>query len=155
MPILVPLCETHPVGSLGTGDDNLLDSELDSRLDHVVGRLRVRLERLVIGYEHVTRIGGEVDDGIRGLGRSGSFDPKLLHIEQRSERVEDLAQIGQVDFEGVDGYFWVGKVDEVEVEDVVALGDEVRDDMSTCLSTSACQDYSRHAERLSCGLRDV
>ena len=51
------------------------------------------------------------------------------------ERVEDLAALGEVDLEGVD--VWVVERDEIEVEDLVTLGEEVWDDVTPGLAGSA------------------
>lgn len=144
MPVLVSLGETDPIRRLGTGDDDLLDPQLGPRLDDVVSRLGVGPEGLVIGDEHVTSVGRKVDDGVRGLRRTRTGDLELVEVEQRGKGVEDLARFGQVDLQGVDGYRGIGEGDEIQVEDFVALGDEVGDDMFSGLAASSGQDYSRH-----------
>jgi hypothetical protein len=62
------------------------------------------------------------------------------HVEVRCQSIKDLTGICEVCFEGVDVDRRVRKWDEVEVEDFVALREQVRNDMSTCFSTSTCKD---------------
>lgn len=65
-----------------------------------------------------------------------SLPPIILHpaiviqAKQRRQRVKDLARVRQVAFESVDTEGRVGKVDEVEVEDGVAGGEELGDDVT-------------------------
>jgi len=121
VPILVPLRKAYSVCRLGTRNDDLLDSQLRTSLDDVIRRLCVGLERLVIGYQHVSGIGRQVDHCIWDSRRSRSRNSKVLHGKVRSQGVEDLTRVGQIDLEGVDVHAWVWELGEVKVEDGVAL----------------------------------
>jgi hypothetical protein len=144
VPVLVSLSKAYSVGRLRTRNDNLFDSQFRTSLDDVIRRLRVGLERLVVGYQHVSGIRRQVDHCIGCSRRSRSRNAKVFHGKVRCQGVEDLTRIGQIDLEGVDGYAWVRELGEVEVEDGVALGDEVRDDMSSCFPASSGYNDSRH-----------
>lgn len=54
----------------------------------------------------------------------------------RGEGIENLSRVGEVGLEGVDIRGWVWKGDQVQVQDFVALGKKIWDDMPTSLSAS-------------------
>ena len=62
----IALGEADAVGGFGTGDENLLDPELGCGFDDVVGRSHIGSEALVVWYQHVAGVGGEVDHDIWG-----------------------------------------------------------------------------------------
>ena len=69
-----------------------------------------------------------MDDGVRGLdsGAIGSSRVVVVgEMEVGGEGVEGLAGVGQVRFQGVDG--WVREGREVDVEDLVAAREEIGD----------------------------
>ena len=71
---------------------------------------------------------------IRPLSRI-VFPHVLAHIEQGSQRIEDLSRVDEVTLHSVDAEGGVGEVDEVEIEDLVSLREEVRDDMAAGFPT--------------------
>lgn len=76
-----------------------------------------------------------MDHGVRLLHAG----PRVLgHVEERGEGVEDLAAVGEVGFDGVD----IGVVEgyEIEVQDFVALRDQIRDAMAAGFTAAAGED---------------
>ena len=65
----------------------------------------------------------------------------VVDVEVGGEGVEDLAGVGEVGFEGVDGGGGgVREGVEVEVEDGVAFGEEVGDHVAACFSGATGED---------------
>ena len=56
----------------------------------------------------------------------------MVDVEIGRKGIEDLAGVCKVCFEGVDS--WVRERNQVKVEDGVALGQKVGDDMAACFS---------------------
>jgi hypothetical protein len=121
--IIVPVAlpETDRVCRLRAANHNLLDSEFASDLDHVVRRLSVSVEQLIVRNEHVPGVRGEVDDNVRNQGWSRRGDLVFLHFEERGEGVEDLSAVGQIGLEGVHGDLGIREGDDVEVHDCLGL----------------------------------
>lgn len=137
----VALREADAVGSFGAGDDDFLDAEFAGGFDDVVGAEDVAAEAFAVRDEHVARVGGEVDDGIWRLDWYGGGVAGIgvvVDVEVGGEGVEDLAGVGEVRFEGVDGGVFEGG--EVEVEDGVAARKEVGDYVAACFPGSAGED---------------
>lgn len=81
-----------------------------------------------------------MDDGVR---RARGFGFLVAgEVEVRCQGVEDLAAICEVGFQSEDVCRTVGKVHKIEVENGVALGEEVGDDMSTGFARAAGEDYT-------------
>jgi hypothetical protein len=139
--IEVALAEADFVGCFGTGDYYLAHAEFAGGFDDVVCTCCIAaITFVVLGllvsrggretsmfrtyrHEHIPGIRGEVNDRI---GRAGVVRALVvLEAVVRGQRVEDLAAVGQVGFEGEDARAGVGEVGEVDVEDLVALGEEV------------------------------
>ena len=69
-----------------------------------------------------------MDDGVRGLHAGAirsSWGFVVREVEVGGEGVEGLAGVGQVRFQGVDG--WMREGCEVDVEDLVAAREEIGD----------------------------
>ena len=97
----VGLGEADAVRRLRAGDDHLLDAELARRFDHVVRAEHVAPEALAVGDQHVARVRGEVDDGVRGPHARAVGPPRVLvvaEVEMRRQRVEGLPGVGEIRF---------------------------------------------------------
>lgn len=120
----VALGVSYAVHADGAGEYDLPDAELAGGLDDVVGAGDVGLEGLVVGDHQVAGVSGQVDDCVgarRGCGREG-----LAEGEVRGEGVEDLTEVGEVDFYGVACLRLPrGPGGDVQVEDGVTAIQEV------------------------------
>ena len=123
MVVSVALGEADTVRRLGAGDHDLLDTKLRRGLDNVVRRCHIATETLIIGYEHVACIGGEVYDDVWWCFRTAML--VALKVVVRGECVEDLAGVGKVGLESEDAGFRVREVNEVKVEDLESVGSAV------------------------------
>ena len=142
MVLVVALAEADAVGCLAACDDDLFDAELTRRLDDVVGAGHVLEEAFVVWDKHVTRIGAEVDDCVWRAGMS--LVAVLGHVEEGGQCVEDLTAVAEVCFQSVDvfagGDVRGRELDEVEVEDGVALREQVGDAVAACFAATAGED---------------
>ena len=127
MIITIPLRKANPIGRLTARNNNLLDPQFTRSLNHIVCTQHISLKALVIRYEHVPRIRGEMYDGIDGAHGYCFRVTRIrvvIDVEIGCKGIEDLAGVCQVCFEGVDR--GVRKRDQVQVEDGVAFGQEIR-----------------------------
>lgn len=128
----IALGEANSVGGLGAGDDDFGDAELAGCFDDIVGCGYVASEAFVVWDEHVAGVGCKVDDYIWRLR-----DLVVIisgEVVMRRESVVDLAAVGEVGLEGEDVVVGSGKVDQVEIEDLVALLNEFWDGMAASLA---------------------
>lgn len=145
MVIRIALSKAYTVSRLRACDDDLLDAELASTVDHIVRRQNICLEAFVVWYKHVPCPSSEVNDNVR-CGRDVSLHISS-HVEVLSHRVEDLPSIGEVSLERED--VWVVEWYEVEVQDFVAAFEEVGNDMTAGLA----RPTSEYNALASCGCR--
>lgn len=80
-----------------------------------------------------------------GVRWTGVFwKPVFRHVEQGGDSVECLAGIGEISLQSIHrfsfGYMIFGEIDQIEVENLVALIKEVWDAMAACFATSSCED---------------
>jgi len=115
----IALREANAIGGFGAGDDDFGDAEFAGCFDYVVGCEYVASEALVVWDEHVACVGSEVDDYIWRLGHLVLV--VTSEVVMRCEGVEDLAAVCEVGLEGEDVMVGAGEVDQVDIEDLVAL----------------------------------
>ena len=65
--ICISLRKAYPIHSFRTRNNHFLDPKLASRLDDAVRTHHITLKAFVIWHQHITRIGGEMDDGVWGM----------------------------------------------------------------------------------------
>lgn len=119
MVISIALRKANAIGGFRAGDDDFGDAEFAGCFDYVVGREYVASEALVVWDEHVACVGSKVDDYIWRLG-----DLILVvtsEVVMRCEGIENLAAVCEVGLEGEDVVVGAREVDEVDIEDLVAL----------------------------------
>ena len=119
MVVGIALGEANSIGGLGAGDDDFGDAEFAGSLDDIVGCEYVASEALVVWDEHVACVGSEVDDYIWRLGHLVLVITSK--VVMRCEGIEDLAAVCEVGLEGEDVMVGAGEVDQVDIEDLVAL----------------------------------
>ena len=127
MVVTIALRKANPIRRLTTRNDDFLHPQLTCRLNDIVCTHHVSLEALVIRNQHVSCISCEMYDRIDGAYRHSVGVSRVLvvlDVEIRGEGIEDLASICEVGLQGVDG--GMGERVEVEVKDVVAALEEVR-----------------------------
>lgn len=90
------------------------------------------LEEKTYRNQHVPRIRGEVNDGIGWAGIVWSLI--ALEVVMTCQGVETLPTIRQISLQSEDAGIFVGEFCEIDVEDLVALLEEVRDAVSTGFS---------------------
>lgn len=132
MVIGIALGKANAVGGFGAGDDDFGDAEFAGCFDYVVGCGYVASEAFVVWDEHVACVGCKVDDYIWWLGHL--ILVVTSEVVMRGESIEDLAAVGEVGLEGENIVVGAGEVDEVDIEDLVALFEELWDAMASSLA---------------------
>ena len=143
--VLVALGEADAVGRLARGDDDLAHAELHRRLDHVVGADDVGGEGGVVRLDQHARDRREMHDGVGRARRVAEIE--ALEAEMRRQRVEGLAAVGEIGDQSVDA----GQVERlpIDVEDVMALDDEMGDGVPPGLAGPAGEDDA-HGRKAPC-----
>ena len=134
--VLVALGEADSIGRLARGDDDLAHAEFHRRLDDVVGADHIFRERDVVRFDQHPRNGGEMHDRVGRARRPADFEALEAAVDRQG--VERLAAVGQIG-----DHRWNAckiKRFEVDVEDVIAVGDEMRDRVAAGLAGSAGED---------------
>lgn len=128
----IALGKADSIGGFRAGDDDFGDAEFAGCFDDIVGCGYVASEAFVVWDEHVAGVGCKVDDYIWRLR-----DLVVIissEVVMRRESVVDLAAVGEVGLEGEDVVVGSGKVDQVKIEDLVALLDKLRYGMTASLA---------------------
>lgn len=139
MVIGVALGEANAIGGFRAGDDDFGDAEFAGSFDDIVGCSHVASEAFIVWDEHVACVGCKVDDYIWRLGHL--ILVVTGEVIMRGEGIEDLTTVGEVGLEGEDIVVGAGEVDQVDVEDLVALLDELWDAMASSLA-AATSEYN-------------
>ena len=148
MVILVAFGKADAICRLGTRKDHLADPKFHRGLQHVIGADGVLREGGVVGVDHHPGDGGEMHDGIGRFG--GEAVVIAVKAEMGGEGVEHLPAVGDVGDQRVDAGMVKGF--EVDVQDLVALGQQVRHSMAPGLAGSAGEnDALGHGYLRQCG----
>lgn len=135
MIVAIALSKADPISGLTARNNDLLDSQLACGLNHVISTQYVPLEAFIVRHKHVPRIRCEMYDSIDWTHRYCFRVTRVgvvINMEVRSKGVEDLTSISEVCLEGVDG--GMRERGEVQVEDRMTLGKEVRNYVAACFS---------------------
>jgi hypothetical protein len=151
----IALGKADSIGGFGAGDDDLFDAEFAGCFDDIVGCGYVASEALVIWNEHVACVGCEMDDYIWGLRYlvlivAGKVVMSCVKCYWSSialsktksftgEGVVDLTAVGQVSLECKDIVVISREVDQIEIQNFVALLDEFWDSMAASLAGTASE----------------
>ena len=91
----------------------LFYSELAGCFDNIVCGPNVPAVALVVWDQHISGVGGKMNDYIGGTGHVRTF--VAGEVEVCRQRIETLPAVGEVRLEGEDTGGWVREVDQVEV----------------------------------------
>jgi len=134
--VLVAVREADAVGRLARRDHDLAHAERGRRLDHVVRAHHVDAEGLGVRLDHVARDRAEVDDRVGRTAPAGFLEAG--HVEVAGHRVRDLPAVAEVRDQRVDA--GVVERPQVEVQDFVALAQQVGHHVLPCLAAAAGED---------------
>lgn len=139
----VALRKADSIGSLGARDDNLGDAEFAGSFDDIVGCCYIAPEALVVWNQHVACISCKVDDNIWWLGYLWLVVTSKVVVG--GEGIVDLTAVGKIGLEREDVVLSPREIDQVQIEDLVALLDELWNGMSASLTrtTSKYNAFSR------------
>lgn len=128
----IALGKANAIGGFRAGDDDFGNAEFAGCFDDIVGCGHVASEALVVWDEHVACVGCKVDDYIWRL-RDLIF-VVAGKVVVRCEGIEHLTTVGEIGLEGENVVVGAGEVDQIDVEDLVALLEELWDAMASSLA---------------------
>lgn len=133
----VALREADSIGGFGARDDDLGYTEFASSFNDIVGRCYVASEALIVWNQHVACIGCKVDDHVWRLRHLWFVITSKVVVG--GEGVVDLTAVGEVGLEREDVVFGSREIDQVQVEDLVALLDELWYGVSASLTRTTSE----------------
>ena len=136
--ILLAFGKADAVGGFAGGDHDLADAEFCSGFDHIVGADRVDAKRLVVRLDQHPRYRGKMHDGVRRHRWPAGFE--TVEAEMRGQGVESLAAMRQIGDQGTDARI-IERL-EIDIEKVVALALQMRQDMPAGLAGSPGEYYA-------------
>lgn len=137
MVVCVTLREADSICGFGARDDDLGNTEFAGSFDNIVGCCYIASEALIVWNQHVASIGCEVDDHIWRLRHLWFVITGKVVVSGKG--VEDLTAVGEISLEREDVVFGSRKIDQIQVENFVALLDELWYSMSASLTRTTSE----------------